>query len=225
MNTTPMTISTAFCKYWMKNSILLLLLFLTCSTAHSQNQFIQKDFTTLNLRTGMYGTETDTTEQSNSKQKEFPKPRSVMFKSLMVPGWGQLVNRQAWKLPIIYGMYAGVGYFTYTVHQDYKDYRAAFYNAERGDETDFKFGPTPENLEGINNRQLRNTRNSLRNRRDLMFIVLGLAHGLNALDAYVFAHMRSFDVSDDLSASASISPALLTDASPGLTLKINLIGR
>lgn len=216
-----MTISTAFCKYWMKSSIFLFFLLFTCSTAHSQNQFIEKDFTTLDLRTGVFSAKTDTTEQTDSKP-EFPKPKSVMFKSLMVPGWGQLVNGQAWKLPIIYGMYAGVGYYTYTVHQDYKDYRAAFYNAERGDETDFKFGPTPDDLEGLNNRQLRDTRNSLRNRRDLMFIVLGLAHGLNALDAYVFAHMRSFDVSDDLSASASISPAVLADAAPGLTLKINL---
>jgi len=140
----------------------------------------------------------------------------------MVPGWGQIINKQAWKVPIVYGLYAGVGYYTYTVHQDYRDYKAAYYNSQRGEDTDFKFGPTPERLQGVSANQLRSNRNSLRNRRDLMFVVFVLAHGLNAVDAYVFAHMRSFDVSDDLSAKATVSPDLLASAVPGIKLSLQL---
>lgn len=140
----------------------------------------------------------------------------------MVPGWGQIVNKQAWKVPIVYGLYAGIGYYAYTVHQDYRDYKAAYYNSQLGEDTDFKFGPTPESLQSLNANQLRNNRNSLRNRRDLMFVVFVLAHGLNAVDAYVFAHMRSFDVSDDLSARASLSPELFASSAPGIKLSFQL---
>jgi len=159
---------------------------------------------------------------TGSSQQEFPQPKSVMLKSLMVPGWGQIINKQAWKVPIVYGLYAGVGYYTYTVHQDYRDYKAAYYNSQRGEDTDFKFGPTPERLQGVSANQLRSNRNSLRNRRDLMVVVFVLAHGLNAVDAYVFAHMRSFDVSDDLSAKATVSPDLLASAVPGIKLSLQL---
>src|SRR5690625_6548962 len=45
----------------------------------------------------------------DSHSSEFPSPRSVLFKSMMVPGWGQIENNQVWKVPLIYGMFAGVG--------------------------------------------------------------------------------------------------------------------
>lgn len=189
-------------------------------SAYGQHPVISKDFSLLNLRISETHTKADTTNNPETIQNDYPEPKSVMYKSLMIPGWGQIVNRQAWKIPVIYGVFAGIGYYTYTIHQDYTDYRAAFYNAQRGEDSDFKFGPTPDELAGISSNQLLDVRNSLRNRRDFMFVVMFLAYGLNAVDAYVFAHMRSFDVSDDLSAAAVIGPALLADSSPGITLSI-----
>jgi len=195
------------------------------SLTFGQHSIIDRDFSLLDLRISDSNKSADirdTTEANQNNQNDYPEPKSVLYKSLMVPGWGQIVNRQAWKVPIIYGVFAGIGYYTYTIHQDYTDYRAAFYNAERGEETDFKFGPTPDELVGISSNQLLEVRNSLRNRRDFMFVVMFLAHVLNAVDAYVFAHMRSFDVSDDLSATAVIGPDILADSSPGITLSIQL---
>ena len=210
------------CYRFLMKSISLLLLFLGLfSTISAQPSLIENDYFLLENRYSDTIFEQDTITANNTS-REFPKPKSVMFKSLMVPGWGQIVNKQAWKVPIVYGLYAGIGYYAYTVHQDYRDYKAAYYNTQRGEDTDFKFGPTPERLQGINANQLRSNRNSLRNRRDLMFVVFVLAHGLNAVDAYVFAHMRSFDVSDDLSASASILPDLLVSNTPGIKLSIQL---
>ena len=155
-----------------------------------------------------------------SRPDSFPSPKSVLFKSLTIPGWGQIENKQIWKVPIIYGMFAGIGAYTVYLNSNYKDYRAAFYNANQGDDNDFRFGPTPERLVNVNPNQLQSARNSFRNRRDFMFVVLGLAYGLNALDAYIFAHMRSFDVSDDL--SASIGPAIVQDSYPGVRVRVNL---
>lgn len=162
-----------------------------------------------------------TTSNDSLNREEYPKPKSVMLKSLMIPGWGQIENKQIWKVPIIYGLFAGIGYYTYTLNSDYKDYKAAYYNSFP-DNDDMRFGPTPEYLQGVNANQLQSNRNSLRNQRDFMFVVMGLAYGLNVIDAYVFAHMRSFDVSDDLSANAIVQPALIENRSPGISLKINL---
>lgn len=156
-----------------------------------------------------------------TETSEFPTPRSVLFKSMMVPGWGQVENNQIWKVPIIYGMFAGVGIYTSYLNNRYKDYRAAYYNSHQTEENDFKFGPTPDYLVGVNSSQLQSNRNSFRNQRDFMFIVMGLAYGLNVLDAYIFAHMRSFDVSDDLSASTHIGPAILDGPNPGISVRIN----
>lgn len=210
-----------FYKFLMKSISLLLIYVGVLTSVSAQPSLVEQDYFLLENR---YFTTflTQDTVAAESQSSEFPKPKSVMFKSLMVPGWGQIVNKQAWKVPIVYGMYAGIGYYTYTIHKDYRDYKAAYYNSQRGENTDFKFGPTPESLQGVNASQLRSNRNSLRNRRDLMLVVLVLAHGLNAVDAYVFAHMRSFDVSDDLSARATITPEMLASNAPGLKLSFQL---
>lgn len=226
MNTIQTMTLNDFCRLLMKCINLLIFSLIIPVSVCSQTNLLQKDFFLLESRMGYttHPTGIDTTAQS-AQPEEYPEPKSVMFKSLMVPGWGQIVNKQAWKVPIVYGLYAGIGYYAYTVHQDYKDYKAAFYNAQRGDDTDFKFGPTPEYLEGVNNNQLQSNRNTLRNRRDLMFVIMVLAHGLNAVDAYVFAHMRSFDVSDDLSAKTTLSPDLLAGSAPGVTFSFQLISK
>ncbi len=204
----------------MKRISFVLLLLLIQSTSFAQTNFLEKDYSLLESR--YYGNINLIQQDQEVDSEEFPSPKSVLFKSLMIPGWGQIVNRQAWKVPIVYGMFAGIGFYAYTLHQDYNDYRAAFYNAERGENTDFRFGPTPERLEFVSSNELRSTRNSLRNRRDLMLVVMALAYGLNGVDAYVFAHMRSFDVSDDLSMNSTIRPTIMADASPGITLSFSL---
>ena len=125
-------------------------------------------------------------------------PKQILRKSLVLPGLGQYENDQAWKIPIIYGLLGGLGYYSIYLTKQYHDYRAAYYNAVSPNE-DFIFGPTPEGLIGANTSQLKANRNYLRNRRDFMYVAIGLAYALNAVDAYVYAHLSSFDVSDDLS--------------------------
>lgn len=193
------------------------------STAYSQTQIIQQDFTLLDRRYQSSDIVIQDTLHQEVKS-EFPSPRSVMIKSLTIPGWGQIENRQIWKVPIIYGLFAGVGIYTVYLNGEYQDHRAAYYNSFPEND-DLRFGPTPEHLQGVNANQLQSNRNSFRNQRDFMFVVFGLAYGLNAVDAYVFAHMRSFDVSDDLSAHTTISPTIMAEGKPGVSLKISLFSK
>lgn len=144
----------------------------------------------------------------------------------MIPGWGQVTNKQIWKVPIVYGLLGGLAYYSIDVHKQYNDYRAAFYNLNDDTPDDERFGPTPEYLQNVNNLEnLRTNRNTLRNRRDLLYIGIGLAYGLNVIDAYVFAHMRSFDISEDLSMATRLNPSVLQTGDPGIKLSISLFNR
>lgn len=208
---------------WGNLLFILSVFFVQDLFAQQDATFLNKDFSLLENR--MRSSQAfQQQEQDTLDRKEYPSPKSVMFKSMMVPGWGQITNRQIWKVPIIYGLFAGVGYYTYYVHGQYTDYKAAYYNSFPEND-DMRFGPTPEHLEGVSPNQLQANRNNLRNQRDFMFVVMGLSYGLNVVDAYVFAHMRSFDVSDDLSARTVVQPALMADGKPGVSLKITFHSR
>lgn len=145
-----------------------------------------------------------------------PDPALVWKKSAIIPGWGQAVNKQGWKIPIIYGALAGVGWYVYNENQQYRNFRAAYYNTHSDD---FRFGQTHPNLVNLPAEQLRHYRNSHRNRRDLGVLVFIAAWGLNVVDAYVFANFRDFDVGPDLSFSPVTGGPFLP-VQPGLDLKL-----
>ena len=142
----------------------------------------------------------------NQEVLEFPDPKMVMHRSMIIPGWGQITNRQVWKVPIVYGLLGGLTYYSIYLTKQYHDYRAAFYNLSNSDK---KFGETPLHLVGVSQGSLESNRNFLRNRRDFIYVTIGLAYVLNVVDAYVFAHLRSFDVSDDLSLNTRIKPDII----------------
>lgn len=139
-----------------------------------------------------------------------PKPKKVLLRSAIIPGWGQAVNKQYWKIPIIYGAFAGLGYFSSYMTQQYHAYRAAYYNAVANPSTNFhtdkRFGPTPQYLIGQSPQALKYYRNYFRNRRDLVYLGIGLVYGLNLLDAYIYAEMRDFNVSNNLSMRTTVGP-------------------
>lgn len=162
----------------------------------------------------------------NNESEGLPNPKDVMFKSLLIPGWGQITNKQAWKVPIVYGLLGGLSWYSIFLNKKYHDYRAAYYNLNEQTPDDFKFGQTPAYLSSVNSLEsLRTNRNFFRNRRDFIYITVGLAYGLNVIDAYVFAHMRSFDVSENLSVRTSVEPAILAKGSPGFTLSLQLFNK
>lgn len=148
---------------------------------------------------------------------------------MILPGWGQITNRQIWKVPIVYGLLGGLAWYSIDLTKRYHDYRAAHYNLNPRPPsqelpTDQRFGSTPDYIpESASPQELKSIRNTYRNRRDMVYIGVALAYGLNIIDAYVFAHMRSFDVSEDLSMRTRIQPSVMAQSSPGVTFSIDLI--
>lgn len=186
---------------------------LCCSTAYAQN--FEAGYTFVpEIRAVV----------QESGPEEYPDPSIVLRRSLIIPGWGQVINKQAWKVPIVYGLLGGLTWYSIDLNIKYHDYRAAYYN-QVTNTGDLRFGSTPAYLEGQSSQSLKSNRDFLRNRRDFIYVTVALAYLLNAVDAYVFAHLRSFDVSDDLSMHHKFEPATLTSPElgeiPGLSLKIS----
>lgn len=128
-------------------------------------------------------------------------PRIAAIRSALVPGLGQIYNKKYWKLPIVYGALGTcAGVFIYNL-QWYKRTRYAYTTLATNDIANFP--NVHPKLQFLINRNDQSTLQYLRNqyRRDIDYSVLFfmLLWGLNVVDATVDAHLKSFDVSPDLS--------------------------
>lgn len=149
-------------------------------------------------------------------------PRIATLRSALVPGWGQAYNKEYWKIPIVYGILA-IPVTLYFYNNSYYNktkfaYEARFKEA-RGDSTDVAL--IDDQLKGLGITSLQNYRNSFRRDRDYSVLWFLLAWGLQVADATVFAHLKDFDVSNDL--SMSVTPVFNPiTRSPGVGLTLNL---
>lgn len=110
----------------------------------------------------------------------------------LIPGGGQIYNGKYWKLPLVYGALGATVYATIFNHDQYQIYLNAF-NKRLDDNAN-----NDEFVGVYSDRQLIELQNQYRKWRDLSIILTAAAYGLQVLDAYVDAHLQSFDVSDDL---------------------------
>jgi hypothetical protein len=140
-------------------------------------------------------------------------PRKAIIRSAIIPGWGQIYNKKYWKLPLVYGALGISGAVFFSNLKGYRDTRFAFQakykaslppydpaNPKPGpyqDSTDY-FKIKPELLP-YSQESLRFNRDEYRRYVDYSALVFILLWGLNVVDAAVDAHLKSFDVSPDLS--------------------------
>lgn len=132
-------------------------------------------------------------------------PRKAALRSAIIPGWGQIYNKKYWKVPIVYGALGTSAYVFFFNLQTYKDTRFAYSakfkfrqpGATAADTA--RFNQIPDYLVPISEGSLRSYRDSYRRDIDYSVIFFVLLWGLNVVDAAVDAHLKSFDVSPDLS--------------------------
>ena len=168
------------------------------SAAYSQDQPAEK-LVVIKDSSGIKKTEPDTTVK-----KKVYSPRVAAIRSAILPGLGQIYNKKYWKLPIVYGALGTTGaVFVYNL-KNYRDLRFAYaakYKAAlpppQRDSTDY-FKIKPEFLP-LSQESLRFNRDQFRRNLDYSVLVFLLLWGLNVVDASVDAHLKSFDVSPDLS--------------------------
>jgi len=129
-------------------------------------------------------------------------PKKAALRSAILPGWGQIYNKKYWKLPIVYGILGtSGGIFLFNLKQ-YKDTRFAYrvkYNMRVNGTDSALYSRIKPNLQPLSEESLRFYRNQYRRDIDYSVLFFILLWGLNVVDAAVDAHLKSFDVSPDLS--------------------------
>jgi hypothetical protein len=139
-------------------------------------------------------------KKTKEKKKSAPvghSPRTATIRSAILPGWGQYYNKKYWKIPLVYGAIgtcAGLFYYNLNEYQNARD--AYRYKVDNDPANDLlikdKFKPVdPESI--------RRYRNDVRQNVDYSVLAFLVCWGLNVVDATVDGHLKSFEVSENLS--------------------------
>ncbi|MEM0999181.1 MAG: DUF5683 domain-containing protein [Bacteroidota bacterium] len=141
-----------------------------------------------------------------ASDRPLPDPKIAVRRALLLPGWGQIYNRSWAKLPIVYGGFAVFGWLIVDNNQQYQLHRRIA--VCKGDSTCDDATLYPDfALFDINS--VIAVRDGFRRNRDFNVILSALWYTLQAVDAYVTAHLRGFNVSDDL--SLHFKPNMMVD--------------
>ncbi|MGY5846975.1 DUF5683 domain-containing protein [Salegentibacter sp. HM20] len=118
-------------------------------------------------------------------------PARAAFYSAILPGLGQAYNKKYWKIPIAYGGLATGIYFYINNDKEYNRFRDAYKDRLAG---------RPNELDGrITNDGLLRAQRFYRRNKEISLLVTAGVYILNIIDANIDAHLRQFNVSEDLS--------------------------
>ena len=151
-----------------------------------------------------------------SKQKKVLSPKKASIYAALIPGLGQVYNGKYWKLPIVYGGYAGLIYVMGWNNNNYNDYFDAYRTIAKYQSVDqmsqedkdylnelFKIpywdlNTYPSHFDSFKT-QLKGGKDYYRRNRDMSIIFIAALHVLSIIDASVDANLADFNINDDLS--------------------------
>lgn len=158
------------------------------------------------------------TVQIKTPQKYYD-PKIASRRSALLPGLGQIYNDSWWKVPILYAGFAANIYFIGFNNDQYEMSKST---VEELLIIEGETGLTP-----IQENELRSARRQTdywRNNRDILYITLLGIYGLNIIEATIDAHLKGFDVSDNLAMNLKPKVGVIANGAPfigvGLTFKI-----
>jgi len=148
-------------------------------------------------------------------------PKKAIIRSAIIPGWGQITNKKIWKVPLVYGALGTTAYLFRRNIIQYRDSKSAYILATDNDPSNDDQIKQPYYSVKDQPERIKEFRNAVRQNVDYCVVFFVLVWGLNVADAAVDAHLKSFDVSDDLSIQfkAGYSPMARTN---GLSLVMTI---
>ena len=134
----------------------------------------------------------------NFRPNDYPHPGTATLYSLLLPGLGQIYNKEYWKLPIYLGA-IGFAVHMYSDNKiNYERFRNMYLQASNPD----------SGYEGpISADQALYYRNVYRRYRDYSVLAIAALYILQVIDANVFSYMHNFEVDDDL--ALKVAPAVI----------------
>ncbi|MBQ5891631.1 MAG: DUF5683 domain-containing protein [Bacteroidales bacterium] len=154
----------------------------------------------------------------NTNKPHSAKKASTL--SAILPGAGQVYNKQAWKIPIIYAGAGAVSYFAITNYQNSIKFKNEYYNRIEGNTADLLSDYTKYSDENILSLY------EAYNKNFQLSLVIGAAvYLLNIIDAMVYGHLYEFNIDDNLTAKITpfyLPPTHLTNHNFGINLSISI---
>lgn len=144
-------------------------------------------------------------------------PNKVVWMGAIIPGYGQILNRKYWKLPVVYAGFLACSYAITWNSVRYSAYKQAYVDiTDDNSATESYLEIIPEGFtlesyggEAAFTTLLKSGMDQSRYNRDLSVIVSVAYYALTLVDAYVDAQLSDFDISPDL--SMKIRPALIQE--------------
>jgi hypothetical protein len=180
---------------------------------------------------------------ATEKKKFVPNPGKATKMAAILPGSGQIYNRDYWKVPLVYAAFAGgtwtAIYWNVRYHDFLKGYRS-FYDL--ADPSSANYGKIKKGLSsdsklpiffrgGILNGervdslmltidQVRREKNTYRRYKETAIVFTVALYALSIIEANVAAHLKTFDLSEDISLNVApkIQQPNMTRPAPGISL-------
>ncbi len=147
----------------------------------------------------------DSSKIVNQEKKHFPRKATIY--SAVLPGLGQIYNKKAWKVPLIYGGFVALGYLIDYNNDYFITYRQAYSDIIDDDPNTNSFidldvdgvwdFDNPSQVSQFTSR-LNTAKETSRRNRDLSIVATIAFYAINIIDATVDAHFFNFDISDDI---------------------------
>lgn len=136
----------------------------------------------------------DTLTRKQRRAAFEPNPKKAGLYSAILPGLGQVYDRKYWKLPLIYAAAATSAYFISFNSQNYRKYRKAYVSRQDAN-------PNNDELTDLytNANDLKQLQDEYKKYLDLTILISGVAYAAQVVDAIVFAHLKNFDISRNIS--------------------------
>ncbi|TKT90190.1 DUF5683 domain-containing protein [Dyadobacter frigoris] len=180
------------------------------------------------------------------KKKFIPNPGRATKLAALIPGSGQIYNRDYWKVPLVYAAFAGgtwtALYWNVRYHDFLKGYKT-FYDLDPSSTNygKIKTGLTADSRLPIFYRggvlngkqvdslrltidQVKREKNTYRRYKETAIVFTVALYALSIIEANVAAHLKTFDLSEDISMKVSpkIQQPNMTLPTPGVSLVFNL---
>ncbi|HEX5667932.1 MAG TPA: DUF5683 domain-containing protein [Chitinophagaceae bacterium] len=147
-------------------------------------------------------------------KKKRSEPGKAALRSAILPGWGQAYNKKYWKLPIVYGALA-IPVITFNYNNTWYNKTREAYEIKYTKDT-ARYSEIDPSLLPLSTESLQLYRNEFRQGMDFSILAFLIIWGLQVADAAVDAHLKNFNISDDL--SMKIKPTVLPGISNGVSL-------
>lgn len=119
-------------------------------------------------------------------------PRKASLYAAILPGMGQVYNRDYWKLPLVYGGFVGLALAIDFYDDQYREARSELFALLESDDPN---GVSPRNL---TQDQLRSIIDDTRRERDFYMVMTAVFYFLQIAEAHISAHLKEFKLNPDL---------------------------